>query len=162
MPAEPRPRLPGEWPHAVPVLLQSQEDMSVRLQRSQPRRLLRILQYSLSESETTWVSILCSSRAENDVQTTIRLDWLAPGADRRVPGGLLERCLHLAWTKLTEVATLLEHGLPVEGTPWPPEPEEPTGEADAEASEDTGDTPESAEDAEAPEPETTPAAEQVA
>ena len=61
-----------------------------------------------------------------------------------------------------EVATLLEHGLPVEGKPWPPEPEEPTGEADAEASEDTGDTPESAEDAEAPEPETTPAAEQVA
>ena len=61
-----------------------------------------------------------------------------------------------------EVAPLLEHGLPVEGKPWPPEPEEPTGEADAEASEDTGDTPESAEDAEAPEPETTPAAEQVA
>jgi hypothetical protein len=61
-----------------------------------------------------------------------------------------------------EVATLLEHGLPVEGKPWPPAPEEPTGEADAEASEDTGDTPESAEDVEAPEPETTPAAEQVA
>lgn len=61
-----------------------------------------------------------------------------------------------------EVATLLEYGLPVEGKPWPPEPEEPTGEADAEASEDTGDTPGSAEGAEAPEPETTPAAEQVA
>ena len=61
-----------------------------------------------------------------------------------------------------EVATLLEHGLPVEGKPWPPEPEEPTAEADVEASEDPGDTSESAEDAEAPEPETTPAAEQVA
>lgn len=61
-----------------------------------------------------------------------------------------------------EVATLLEHGLPVEGKPWPPAPEEPTGEADVEASGDTGDTPGSAEDAEAPEPETTPAAEQVA
>ena len=61
-----------------------------------------------------------------------------------------------------EVATLLEHGLPVEGKPWPPLPEEPTGEAYAKASEDTGDTPESVEDAEAPKPENTPAAEQVA
>jgi len=37
-----------------------------------------------------------------------------------------------------EVATLLEHGLPVEGQPWPPEPE-----------------PEAAEAAEEPEPEPT-------
>ena len=61
-----------------------------------------------------------------------------------------------------EVATLLEHGLPVEGKPWPPEPEEPTAETDVEASEDPGDTSESAEDAEASEPETAPAAEQFA
>ena len=54
-----------------------------------------------------------------------------------------------------EVATLLEHGLPVEGKPWPPEPEpeEPTAETAAS---------DSMEDTEAPESEPTPAAEQVA
>ena len=54
-----------------------------------------------------------------------------------------------------EVAALLEHGLPVEGKPWPPEPEpeEPTAETAAS---------DSMEDTEAPESEPTPAAEQVA
>ena len=65
-----------------------------------------------------------------------------------------------------EVATLLEHGLPVEGKPWPPEPEteepeEPTAETDDEGTA-VSDSLETTEDTEASKPEPTPTAEQVA
>ena len=65
-----------------------------------------------------------------------------------------------------EVATLLEHGLPVEGKPWPPEPEteepeEPMAETDDEETA-ASDSLEITEDTEASESEPTPAAEQVA